>query len=199
MKPTFFESAAAFRRWLERHHASEKELLVGLYKKQAKHRGLTYAEAVDEALCFGWIDGKANALDDERWVQRYTPRKRGSTWSRVNLAKYAALEQAGRVAPAGRAAHDGRDPRKQDLYSFEQEKPSKLPPAFVRMLKASPRAFRFWEAQTPGYRKVSTFWVMSAKQQATRARRMAALVEASEQGVFIGPFKHAKAKPKPIG
>lgn len=187
MKPRFFASPAAFTAWMERHHASARELVVGYYKVGSGRPSLTWSESVDVALCYGWIDGVRHSLDATRYTIRFTPRKPRSNWSSINVRKVAELEAAGRMRPAGRAAfaaHDGKRPN----YSFEHP-PQELPPGFLRQLRADPRAWAFFQAAPPSYRRVATFWVMSAKQPATRERRLADLISASAAGQRARPFR----------
>jgi uncharacterized protein YdeI (YjbR/CyaY-like superfamily) len=187
MKPIFFRSAAEFHRWLEQRHATAGELLAGLYKKRTS-RGITYAEALDEALSFGWIDGVRKRIDDERYSIRFTPRKPGSIWSAVNIRHANRLISLGRMASAGLRAFHARDERKTRLYSYERAR-VKLAPALARMLRANPKAASFFDAQPAGYRKTVTFWVMSAKKEETRLRRLARLVECSASGARIDMLK----------
>lgn len=182
MTPRFFKSPAAFRAWLEQNHGSATELWVGLYKKAHAHRGLTYPDAVLEALCFGWIDGVMRRIDDESHMQRFTPRKSGSTWSNINVAHVERLTREGRMAPAGLAAFAARSAAKTGIYSFERKTPAQFPPALLREFKAHATAWKFFHAQPPGYRHLATFHVASAKQEATRARRLAKLIAASAAG-----------------
>ena len=172
-KPLFFDDAAAFRRWLEKNHAKETELLVGFLKKKPGRTSLTYFEALDEALCFGWIDGVSRSLDADRWYQRFSPRKPKSIWSLVNVRKVEPSRRPGRMAPAGRKAFEARDEKRTGLYSFEQGKRPTFDRA-VPAFRAKPGAWAFFQAQPPGYRRLATFWVMSAKKPETRQRRLAA-------------------------
>lgn len=185
--PRFFRDAAAFGRWLERHHATETELWVGLYKKHAAHQGMTYAEAVDEALCWGWIDGVLRRVDDDRTMQRFTPRKARSTWSLVNVAKVQALQAAGRMRAPGMAAFAMRDPARTGIYSFEKE-PATFSPAQQRAFKRHPEAWKWYAAQAPSYRRVATHWVVSAKREATRERRLAQLIAHCAEGKKLRQF-----------
>jgi uncharacterized protein YdeI (YjbR/CyaY-like superfamily) len=181
LTPTFFKSAAAFEKWLSRHHATTTELFVGLYKKHAAHRGMTYPEAVDVALCWGWIDGVLRRIDEDRVVQRYTPRKPRSNWSLVNIGKVKRLLAAGRMQPPGIAAYEAREAKRTGVYSFEKAA-AVFTPKQLREFKRSAAAWKWFSAQPPGYRKLATHWVTSAKQEATRARRLAALVWHSAKG-----------------
>jgi len=192
-RATAFASAARFRAWLERHHARERELEVRLFKKHASHRGLGYREALEEALCFGWIDGVTHALDDDSYQVRFTPRRPGSRWSMVNIRHARRLEAAGRMHAAGLAAFRARDEADARRYSFEA-RPVALAPAFARKFRARARAWAFFQARPPWYRRTSSFWVMSAKRPETRERRLQQLIERSEQGLLIGPLAASAAK-----
>ena len=180
MSAAYFESAAAFREWLAAHHETERELLVGFWKVGTGKPSLTWSDAVDQALCFGWIDGIRRRVDDERYTIRFTPRRRGSSWSNVNVAKVERLMVEGLMAPAGLRAGEERDPARTGVYSFENETP--LAPEYERVLRADKAAWAFWEKQPPSYRRMATYWVMSAKQEATRQRRLARVVADSAAG-----------------
>ena len=162
MAPVFFASARAFRDWLDAHHATEQELWLGFYKKASGRTGLTYLEAVDEALCYGWIDGKLRRIDDVCHQVRFTPRKATSYWSAINIRKVSELTKAGRMTPAGLAVFDAR--RKAVGPYEDGVAPPALSPAYEKRLRASKAAWRFFEAQSPSYRRNTQFWVMSAKQ-----------------------------------
>jgi uncharacterized protein YdeI (YjbR/CyaY-like superfamily) len=179
-----FPSSKAFRAWLARNHQTASELLLRCSKAQAKQKGLTYAEALDEALCFGWIDGVRRSVDAENFSVRFSPRKPKSHWSPVNIRKAAALEAAGRMRPPGRAAFVAREVRSSKRYSYES-KPHALDPAFERKLKRHGSAWEFLRSQAPSYRRTSIFWVMEAKREETRARRFATLLECSAKGERI--------------
>ena len=176
MNVQHFESRKAFRKWLEKNHDKVKELYVGLYNKASGRGGLTYREALDEALCFGWIDGVRKNVDDDSYTQRFTPRKKNSYWSAVNTRRFEELQKLGMVAPPGQAAFDARDPSKTQKYSFEREQAEVFSPELEQKFRAKKKAWEFFEAQPPSYRKMATFWVMSAKQEATRARRLERLI-----------------------
>jgi uncharacterized protein YdeI (YjbR/CyaY-like superfamily) len=184
MKAVFFKTADEFRRWLAAHHASERELLVGFYKKACGKPGISYKEAVDEALCFGWIDGIKKRVDEDRYTHRFSPRAQGSTWSLINSNRVKELIALGRMAKPGLEAFERRDPKKTGIYSFEQ-RPSTWDPALEREFKRHGPAWTFFRGQPPGYQRLMIFWVMSAKQQATRERRLAALVKSSMEGKRI--------------
>jgi len=190
MTATFFPTPDDFRGWLARHHDETDELWVGYYKKATGKPSITWPESVDEALCFGWIDGIRKSIDGEAYRIRFTPRRPGSHWSRVNLERVAALVEEGRMAPAGLAAHEARDPERAGQYSFERDGAS-LTPAHVREFRSHPDAWAFWRAQPDGYRKQATWWVVSAKREDTRARRLAALIEDSASGLRIKPLRRS--------
>lgn len=186
-EPRFFSTAAAFGRWLRSNHSRKTELWVGLYKKHAAHRGMTYLQAVEEALCWGWIDGHLKRLDEDRTIQRFTPRKARSTWSLVNVGKVKALIKAGRMQPPGLDAFKARDPKRTGIYSFEQA-PESLTPAQQRAFKKAPGAWKWFSAQAPSYRRTCTHWVVSAKQEATRARRLESLIAHCAEGKKLRQF-----------
>lgn len=183
--PRFFATPADFRAWLERHAATERELLVGFYRRGTGKRSITWPESVDEALCFGWIDGVRHTVDDEAYTIRFTPRRRGSNWSAVNLRRVAALTEEGRMTAAGVAAFEARDEAKAGAYSFE-DRPQHFDAAYARRFREHPEAWRHFEAQPPGYRRTVTFWVQSAKQEATRLRRLDQAIAASARGERLG-------------
>src|SRR5712692_3156648 len=174
MKPRYFRSQADFRRWLEANHASARELLVGFYKKDSGKGGIGYKEAVDEALCFGWIDGIKKRVDEASYTHRFTPRRAGSIWSAINLKRMKELIALGLVSKAGLDTFERRDPKKAGLYSFEN-RPQTFDAAIERTFKANARAWAFFRAQPSGYQKLATFWIMSAKKEETRLRRLDAL------------------------
>jgi uncharacterized protein YdeI (YjbR/CyaY-like superfamily) len=187
--PKSFPGPASFRKWLETHHARATELLVRCRKTGAAGRGVTYREALDEALCLGWIDGVRHGLDQDSFSVRFTPRKAKSGWSAVNIARARQLLAEGRMHPAGLAAFRARvKPR----YSYES-RPRALAPAYRARFRAHPRAWRFFEAQPPGYRRTCAFWVMSAKRPETRARRLDLLIASSEQQKGVPPLGRPSA------
>jgi uncharacterized protein YdeI (YjbR/CyaY-like superfamily) len=198
MKPKFFATPARFRAWLEAHHAKQTELLVGFYKKGSGKPSITWPESVDEALCFGWIDGVRRSLGDDAYTIRFTPRRPKSIWSAVNVARVAELEQLGKMAPRGLRAFAARTPERTGVYSFERHAAAKLTPAQDRQLRANRKAAAFLDAQPPWYRRATTHWVISAKREETRARRLAHLIRDSAAGRTIGPLtrpaKQAAAK-----
>jgi uncharacterized protein YdeI (YjbR/CyaY-like superfamily) len=181
MKPVFFRSGEEFRSWLERNHDRTNEVQVGFHKKGAGRTGITYQEAVDEALCFGWIDGVRNRIDETRYMNRFTPRKPQSMWSLKNTRRVEELKKLGRMNPAGLRVFEERDRAGSGLYSFEQGS-AKLGGDQEQRFRANRKAWTFWEAQPPGYRKTATWWVISAKRPETRARRLERLIEDSANG-----------------
>lgn len=184
-----FASPAEFRGWLETHHATDREAWIGYYRKGVPKQSMTYLEAVEEALCFGWIDGTGYRIDDEVTANRFTPRTKRSTWSAVNVRKVGELSAAGRMHPAGMAAFESRTEDNTGIYSYEN-RPADLPEEYLRRLKADDAAWRYWQAQTPGYRRGATWWVISAKREATRERRLATLIADSAAGRVIKPFAY---------
>jgi uncharacterized protein YdeI (YjbR/CyaY-like superfamily) len=186
----FFDSAAAFRQWLAKHHASQSELLVGFYKTKSGRGGLTYAQAVDEALCFGWIDGVRHGIDADSYSIRFTPRKKRSIWSAVNLRHVARLEKAGRMAAAGLKVFRERDPKRAGIYSFEN-RPRTLAPSYRKEFAANRQAWAWFSAQPPWYRRTAAFWVMSGKKEQTQRRRLAVLIASSERERRAPPFSYS--------
>lgn len=184
LKPRFFRRSADFRRWLETHHASSVELWVGFYKVSSGRGGLTYREALDQALCFGWIDGVRRRVDDEAFVQRFTPRTARSYWSEVNTARALELIAGGLMHAAGQAAFERRNPE-GGRYSFER-KAAALDPAAEARFRADRKAWTFFEGQAPWYRRVAVHWVTSAKREETRQRRLETLIRDSAAGRRIG-------------
>jgi uncharacterized protein YdeI (YjbR/CyaY-like superfamily) len=181
MKPRAFASAGAFRRWLLANHAKTDELILRCFKVHASTRGVTYKQALDEALCFGWIDGVRHGLDADSFTVRFTPRRPGSYWSAVNRRRAAELEAEGRMHEAGLAALREGTAAPADKYSFERQA-TKLSPALERQLNENAEARAFFQGQPPWYRRTCSFWVMSAKKEETRAKRFAQLVACSSAG-----------------
>lgn len=186
---THFDSPAAFRAWLETHSAERDELWVGYWKKSTRRPSMTWEESVDEALCFGWIDGIRKRVDEEAYTVRFTPRRAGSTWSRRNIDRYERLETAGRIEPAGVAAYGRRTEEKSGTYSFERETPHTLPEVYRARLMSDGAAWADWRSRPPGYRRLVAHWVMSAKRESTRERRLAALIEDSAAGRKVKPLR----------
>lgn len=190
MKPTFFETPAAFRAWLAKNHASTKELLVGFYKKGSKRPSITWPESVDEALCYGWIDGVRKSIDDESYTIRFTPRKTGSIWSTVNVNRVQAL--ADRMRPAGLKAFEARKEAKSGIYSHEQGE-VELPGPYLKLLKANKQAHAFFEKQAGSYQKAAIWWVTSAKKEETRKKRLDSLIAYSAKAEKIPQFTWKKS------
>jgi uncharacterized protein YdeI (YjbR/CyaY-like superfamily) len=185
LDPLFFETPSEFRAWLEEHHADQPGLWVGFHKKGTGRPSMTWPESVDEALCFGWIDGVRRRIDDERYAIRFTPRKPGSTWSKVNLGRVRELTERGLMRPAGLEAFEKRKEAKTGTYAYEQREGAELDAAQLRRFRANRKAWRFFQDQPPWYRRTATWWVVSAKREDTRERRLATLIEDSEQGRTI--------------
>ena len=188
MEPTFFATAEEFRAWLEEHHANERELLVGFYKKGSGAPSITWSEAVDEALCFGWIDGVRRSLDAESYTIRFTPRQPRSTWSAVNIERAKELARLGRMTPAGLKAFEARTDDRSAIYAYEQRHAAALDAEHERQFRASEQAWEFFDAQPPSYRKAAIWWVVSAKKDETKAKRLATLIEDSEAGRRVAPL-----------
>lgn len=181
MKPTFFKTPTDFRRWFEENHESSKELLVGFYKKGSGRPSITWPESVDEALCFGWIDGVRKRIDDLSYTIRFTPRKQTSTWSVVNIKRAQELIEQGLMRDAGLKAFQSRKEYRSGIYSYEQRS-EKLPDVYELPFKKNKKAWAFFQAQPPGYRKIMGWWIVCAKKEETRVKRLNKLVEESAQG-----------------
>jgi uncharacterized protein YdeI (YjbR/CyaY-like superfamily) len=193
-KPKSFASRARWRAWLERNHASHDALNLRLFKVHASERGVTYREALDEALCFGWIDGVRRAYDADSFTQRFTPRRQGSKWSQVNRRRMRELQAAGLVTAPGLAAWRAA-PRKPTGYSFESQ-PVPLSRRYLAQLAANSQAHSYYQRQAPWYRRVTTHWVMSAKQEETRQRRLERLIACCAQERAISPELERKTSRK---
>ena len=187
MEPVFFESSREFCTWLAEHHATEVVIWLGYWKKGTGRTGLRYDEALDEALCFGWIDGQVRSIDATAYMQRWTPRKNGSIWSNVNIARMAPLIAAGRVAPAGLLAFEQRTADRSGVYSHEQGA-ADFEAGQEARFRADMEAWAFWERQPPSYRTPATWWVISAKREETRVRRLEELVAACRAARRLGQF-----------
>jgi uncharacterized protein YdeI (YjbR/CyaY-like superfamily) len=177
----FFTSPEAFYAWLEANHETAAEVWVGYHRKATGRSSLSWAQSVDQALCFGWIDGIRKTVNQDSYTNRFTPRKPTSNWSNVNIAKVAELSERGLMMPAGIRAFQMRDEAKSGVYSFEQ-RPEALPPAFEEQFRVNETAWTFFQAQPPGYRRTAISWVLSAKRDETQLRRLATLITDSEQG-----------------
>jgi uncharacterized protein YdeI (YjbR/CyaY-like superfamily) len=195
VQATFFKTQADLRAWLEANHDEASELWLGIRKKASGLPSVTYKQAVDEALCFGWIDGLLKSIDATSYRQRFTPRRKRSIWSAVNIARVGELTRLGRMHPAGLAAFRQRDPAKTNRYSFEQESVQLAGP-YEALFRASEQAWAFFQGQPPSYRKPAIWWVMSAKRQETQEKRLATLIADSAEGRRIAPLTPtAKRKP----
>jgi uncharacterized protein YdeI (YjbR/CyaY-like superfamily) len=176
MEPTFFATPDEFRAWLETHHDSETELLVGFHKKGSGRPSITWPQSVDQALCFGWIDGVRRRIDDATYSIRFTPRKARSNWSAINVKRVAELTGQGLMRPAGIAAFERRSDDKTAIYAYEQRMAATLDPEQERRFRADAQAWAWFQAQPPSYRRTATYWVVSAKKQETRQRRLERLI-----------------------
>ncbi len=184
-RPTYFASPLAFRRWLEQHADSATELEVGFHKRGSGTPSITWPEAVDEALCFGWIDGVRHRIDETRYRIRFTPRKPSSRWSAVNIARVEALAAEGRMRPAGLTAFAMRTAERSRTASYEQADVPALEAAEEKTFRGRARAWSFFEAQPPSYRRKALWWVVSAKKPETRAARLQRLIAASGEGMRL--------------
>lgn len=181
-KPQFFATPAAWREWLEKHHTAEPEVSVGFYKRDSCRPSITWPEAVDGALCFGWIDGVRHNIDKIRYRIRFTPRKARSIWSAVNIKRVAELQKTGLMQDTGMAAFEKREGDRSGIYAYEQRKGTKLPAEFEKQFRANKTAWKFFEAQPLWYRRTTIWRVISAKKEETRRARLAELIESSERG-----------------
>ena len=181
-QPRFFATPEEFRAWLEENHADARELLVGFYKKRFGKPSMTWSEAVDEALCFGGIDGVRRRLDAESYMIRFTPREPRSTWSAVNIERAKELARLGRMTPAGLKAFEARTDDRSAIYAYEQRHAAKLDPEQERQFRANQPAWEFFETQPPSYRKAAIWWVVSAEKDGTKAKPLATLIEDSAAG-----------------
>ena len=193
MKPAYFPTPADFRAWLTENHAAHTELFVGFHKKDSGLPSITYPEALDQALCFGWIDGVRKSVSPTSYMVRFTPRKPKSYWSKVNTKRANELVKQGLMQPPGAKVFQARDLTTTNRYSFESET-AKLPPAFTRQFKSNPEAWSFFQSQPPYYKRVATFWVVSAKQEPTRLRRLESLIATSARHRRLDQFL-SKKKP----
>lgn len=181
MNVTYFTSQAEFRRWLAKHHATETELFIGFYKAGSGKGGITYKQALDEALCFGWIDGVRKRLDEERFTQRFSPRTAKSNWSAVNIRRMGELETLGVIEPAGRRAFETRDARRAGTYSYEN-RPQQFDGEYERLLKANAKAWAFYQALPPSARRTCTWFVLSAVKEDTQRKRLDTLIKGLAEG-----------------
>ena len=186
MKPTYFSTAQALRRWFAKNHRSADELLVGFHKTTTGTPSVTWPEAVDQALCFGWVDGVRKGVDAARYTVRFTPRRPGSTWSAKNIESMARLESEKRLTAAGRAAFEGRTEKKSRTYSYERAEAAALEPKLEKEFRAKHAAWSFFEAQAPSYRRKVVHWVLAAKADEARMRRLRRLIQAFAAGKRLG-------------
>jgi uncharacterized protein YdeI (YjbR/CyaY-like superfamily) len=182
----YFATPVAWRGWLEKHHEKAKELWVGFHKRGSGKPSITWPESVDEALCFGWIDGVRKSIDETRYKIRFSPRKPTSTWSSVNIKRVAELTELGRMRPAGLAAFERRSAKKSGIYAYEQRHEIALDPAYEKKLRANKKAWAFFTSSAPYYQRICVYWIMTAKQEPTRLRRLARLIEDSAAGRKVG-------------
>lgn len=187
MKPTFFKTPSDFRKWLEKHHDKEQELLVGFYKRDSGKPSITWPESVDQALCFGWIDGIRRSLGETSYTIRFTPRRAQSTWSAVNIKRVGELTKQGLMMPSGLTAFAARKENRSGIYSYEQ-RTAELPEPYRGMVKKNKAAWKFFADQTPSYRKAANWWVLSAKQEETKLKRLDKLIYYSAQQQTIPQF-----------
>jgi uncharacterized protein YdeI (YjbR/CyaY-like superfamily) len=179
-KPTFFKTPLDFRRWLSKHHARETELWVGFHKKDSGKPSVTWPESVDEALCYGWIDGVRKRVDETIYKIRFSPRRARSIWSAVNIRRVAELTREGRMQPPGDKAFAARLENKSGIYAYEQRQPE-LPEEYAKELGKNKAAAKFFESQPPSYRKLAMWWIVSAKLEETRVKRLQKLIAASAE------------------
>ena len=191
MEPKFFTSQEKFRQWLEKNHDRANELLLGFHKKDSGKKSVTYPQALDEALCFGWIDGVRKSLDEKSYTIRFTPRKPRSIWSNVNVGHVERLKKEGRMAEPGLKAYALRDPKRTGIYAFENE-PREFSPEFEKKFRANKRAWEFFQSEPPSIRKVCISWVMTAKKEETRVRRLDQLIDRAAQGIRSGVLASKK-------
>lgn len=193
MHPTFFKTPSLFRKWLEKNHLKKKELVVGYYKKDSGKKSITWPESVQEALCFGWIDGIRRSVDEESYSIRFTPRNPKSIWSAVNLKLMEGLITKGLVSEQGLKLYNLRDEKKQTIYSYERENAG-FTIEYIKLFKANKKAYKWFEMAAPYYKKLATHWVMSAKHEATQKKRLSELINDSEQGQKIKAFRPLSKK-----
>ena len=193
MKPLFFSNQSKLRKWFEKNHDNKDELLIGFYKKNSGKPSITWNESVDEALCFGWIDGIRKSLDDISYTIRFTPRRNNSNWSAKNINRVEELIKLEQMKPAGLKAYRNRKEENSRTYSFEQ-RIVKLDKQYELELKKNPKAWKFFKSQVSSYQRPVIHWVMSAKQEATRLKRLESLIKCSEEGEFIPPMRWGNIK-----
>jgi len=181
IKPTFFKTPLSFRKWLEKNHETKKEFLVGFYKVKSGKQSITWSESVDEAICFGWIDAVRKSIDEESYCIRFTPRKPKSIWSKANIKKVEELSKQGLMRPSGLAAFLKREEKNSGIYSYEKE-PSVLSNDYLNKFKSNTKAWSFFQTMAPSYQKATIHWVMTAKQEVTKLKRLRELINDCEAG-----------------
>jgi uncharacterized protein YdeI (YjbR/CyaY-like superfamily) len=194
MKPVFFSSPPEWQAWLEEHHETHDELLVGFHKKDSGKPSITWPEAVDGALCFGWIDGVRRSLDETSYVIRFTPRRPRSVWSAINIKRVAELTKLGLMRPTGVQAFERRTGNRSEIYAYEQRKGAKLTGAYGKTFRANKKAWKFFQAQPPWYQRTASWWVISAKKEETRLKRLSHLIEDSEHERTIRELRRPTSK-----
>ncbi len=192
-QPRFFATPDEWREWLKQHHQKETALWVGFHKKASGQPSIDWPQSVDEALCYGWIDGLRRGIDEHTYKIRFTPRRADSTWSAVNLKRFEELRRENRVQPAGLAIWESRQPEKAELYSYERQE-AQLSDEHLAEFRKTPEAWRFFEQQPPGYRKTASWWVISAKKEETRQRRLQTLIEDSQAGRLLKQLQRPTSK-----
>jgi uncharacterized protein YdeI (YjbR/CyaY-like superfamily) len=188
----YFPHRSILREWFSKHHADTSEAWIGFYKKDSGKGGITYDDAVEEALCFGWIDGIRKAVDAFSYTNRFTPRKSTSTWSETNLRRIKKLRRLGLMMPSGEKIYLERNKKNSGRYSFEQERHPKLPPAYLKQFKGEPEAWKFFSGQPPWYQRTALWWIVSAKQKTTREKRLTELIVCSRRHETIPPLTRKK-------
>jgi len=192
MKPKIFPSPSAWHAWLDEHHEKQDELLVGFYKVGSGKASITWPEAVDGALCFGWIDGVRKSLGESSYVIRFTPRRAKSVWSAVNIKRVAELSASGLMRPRGVQAFELRTGNRSEIYAYEQRKGAKLEGAYEKQFRANQKAWKFFQAQPPWYQRTASWWVISAKKEETRLKRLGQLIQDSENARTIRELRRKK-------
>lgn len=196
MQPVFFSSAKKFRSWLEKHHDKKEELLVGYYKVGTGKLSMSWSESVDEALCFGWIDGVRRSVDEERYTIRFTPRRAGSIWSAINMKKMEELTAQGKMTEAGLKVYEKRQEKKSAIYSYEKA-PAELSKDYEKRFRANAKAWTWFGKTAPSYQRTAIHWVMSARQESTREKRIETLIRDSANEEKIKPLSYGENK-KPV-
>ena len=189
-KANFFKTPSQFRKWLDNNNGRSIEIWVGLYKKDSTERGITYSEALDQALCYGWIDGALESIDENVWMKRFTPRKPGSIWSLVNIKRVEKLNKLGLMTPAGLKAFNARLKEKSGIYSYEQEE-KELADDYKKKLMANKKAWECFQSQAHSYQRTVIHWVMRAKREKTRQKRLMELIEESSKGLRLARFTYS--------